>query len=123
MAKGNDTPENRAARIERAVSHCCPTCGGPLTFKPLRVDLDTNTLFGEDVACKVPPRHAEIAFLLAKRFPGYVTNDTIIARIWPNQDISSTLLNTTICFTRRNLERVGYGIKNEFDVGYRLVRL
>ncbi len=123
MNAGHDTPQTRAARIQRAVTHCCPTCGGPLTFKELRVDLDTNTLFGEGTACKVPPRHAEIAFILAKKFPGWVLNDTIIASIWPNQDISSTLLNTTICFTRRSLEKVGYGIKNEFGVGYRLVRL
>lgn len=120
---GYDTPATRAARIQRAISHCCPTCGGPLTFKQLHVDLDTNTLYGDGVACKVPPRHAEIAFLLNKRFPGWVSNGSIIERVWSNQDISSTLLNTTICFTRRSVEKVGYGIKNEFGAGYRLVRL
>lgn len=113
----------RADRISKQVSYCCPTCGGPLTFDELRVDLKVNTLFAKGVACKVAPRLAELCYVLAGRYPGFVKRQDIISMMWGSQEVSDKLINTTVCHARRNLERVGYGIKNEYGMGYRLVKL
>ena len=114
----------RSERIERNTSDRCPCCGAPLAADlRLRVDLGTNTLFGYGVAVMVPPRYAELCFVLADAWPNLVERQNIIGRLWPNQEISDKLLETTICLARRYLERVGYSIKNEFALGYRLLRI
>ena len=114
---------SRKERIDRSTSSNCPCCGGPLAVDPsLRVDLGTNTIYGHGVAVMVPPRHAELCYLLAEAWPNAVQRHDIVCRIWPHQDISDNLLKATIHLTRRYVERVGFSIKNEFGLGYRLLR-
>jgi DNA-binding winged helix-turn-helix (wHTH) protein len=114
----------RSERIAVNVSDRCPCCGGPLAENHrLRVDLGTNTLFGYGVAIIVPPRHAELCFVLAEAWPNLVRRQDIIAKLWPHQIISDKLLDTTICLTRRYVERIGYSIRNEYAIGYRLLRM
>ena len=114
----------RIERVARSMLKRCPCCNGPLPLEiDLRVDLGTNTVFGYGRAAHIPPRHAELIFLLVEKFPNLVQRQTLIERLWPRQDISDKLLDATVCLTRRYVERVGYSIKNEYGVGYRLARL
>ena len=112
----------RAERISQAVKNCCPTCGGPVTFHELRVDLSVNAILTYGVSILVPPRHAEIASVLQKHFPAIVPRQELISKIWGSSEVSDKLLDTTLCLTRRYLEKVGFGIKNEYGQGYRLVK-
>ena len=117
----------RAQCINRNSTSCCPTCGGglaePHLLDRLRVDLNTNTVFGYGTAITVTPRHAELIWLLAGHYPSLVETGTIEHRLWPYTDISPKLLAVTIWSCRRTLERIGWGIKNEYAQGYRLVRI
>lgn len=110
--------------LKKSLHDCCPTCGGPLVNATFHVDLETNTLVNGNAAVKVPPRYAELIWLLHKHYPRTVVRSTIIDKIWAdNFDIESKTLDTTVCLARRFIEQIGYGIKCEWNVGYRLVKL
>jgi DNA-binding winged helix-turn-helix (wHTH) protein len=114
---------NRREVIETSILMRCPYCGGSLPHSErLRVDLGTNVIYGVGVAVKVPPRQAELCSVLADTYPNLVRRQTLITKIWGDQEISDKLLDVVVCLTRRYLERIGYGIKNEFAIGYRLER-
>jgi DNA-binding response OmpR family regulator len=107
----------------KTVLNCCPTCGGPLANDDLRVDLGSNTLLGYGTALIVTARQAELCSVLANAFPYPVARQQIIAKIWGYQDISDDLLDVTIHQTRLKIERLGYSIKNERGVGFRIFKL
>jgi DNA-binding winged helix-turn-helix (wHTH) protein len=114
----------RSERIERSTSTHCPCCGAPLAADlRLRVDLGTNTVCGYGVAVVVPPRIAELCWVLADAYPNLVETQRIVSRIWGDQLISDSLLHVIINQTRRRLKRFGYSIENERGFGYRLLRM
>ena len=113
-------------RAERIASlheyNCCPTCGQSLNSLTFRVDLNNNVLINGHRAVKVPPRYAELIWLLHKHYPNVVAHDTIMNRVWNDERVNTKLLQTTICLARAYIHSLGYEIVCDRGVGYRLVR-
>lgn len=113
----------RKELLARATTNCCPTCGGPLKDFPLTVDLNANVLLCGDTAIKVSPRLAELIWLLCHHHPRTVSRERMFTKLWPSGDVEEKTLDTVICYARRCVEKLGYGIKAEYKVGARLVKL
>jgi DNA-binding winged helix-turn-helix (wHTH) protein len=113
----------RAAKLAQATNSRCPCCGAEIVDATFHVDLENNVLVNGSKAVKVSGRHAELIWLLHRRYPNVVPRDDIIAMVWGVCGAESKTVDTTVCMARRHLEQVGYTIKCEYGVGYRLVRV
>ena len=89
----------------------------------LLVNLDTNCIVFGERAVRAAPKHCEVISVLADALPRTVEYQFLISRVWgTNSNVAIKTVHTTVCFARRMLEKLGWTIKAEHGVGYRLVR-
>lgn len=116
----------RAVYLNRAESGHCPCCGRLLENKPdLEINLRHNTATSNGKCFQMQPQHAEILYLLQHAYPDIVAYERIHQRVWASKDLEDPKksLQTAVCIMRRQLERVGWGIKTVWGQGVRLVKL
>ncbi len=103
----------------RPVTCACPTCGRTLEDADLRVDLDANVLVCGDRSIGLQARQAELIWLLLDRYPECVDRDFIVSKVFAD-DVLYNTVTSTVSTARRELEKVGWTIKTERGIGYRL---
>jgi DNA-binding response OmpR family regulator len=101
----------------------CPCCGAK-TDRPMVVDLATNRASVGTKVASLTPQCAEILYVLAESYPGTVSNETIIRRVWGHMDepqYVNKCVQTQICHLRSRIKPLGLRIRNHFAAGYSLV--
>lgn len=113
---------NYYSRLKAKTTTCaCPTCGQILSDSELRIDLNANVLICDGVAIKITKRQAEVIWLLLKNYPNVTATDRILDTIWRDSDSTLLGLRSQVTYCRRILELIGWTIKSEHNIGYRLV--
>ena len=114
----------RTEKLDKAVHDRCPLCGSLFTQPNLVVNLDTNCIIFGTRAVRAAPKHCEVVSVLLEAMPRTVEYQFMISRVWgANSDVAPKTVHTTVCFARRMLEKLGWTIKAEHKIGYRLVQL
>jgi DNA-binding winged helix-turn-helix (wHTH) protein len=119
----NPFEEGHTMSAEEA-HHECPLCKHPLVGVPFTVDLTNNLIAFKNKAIQLFPRPTEIIHLLWKRYPNFVSRDTILDKVWPaTHDDMPTFHNVYVQIqeARNGLKLLGCGIENANKIGYRIV--
>lgn len=100
----------------------CPCCHQPFRPKAFpTLDLNTNTFINASGSIRLGPRQAEVLHVIIEAFPSTINRWDIINRVWPSTPKDPTnLLWNTIALIRRAINPLGWDIKNEHSLGYRL---
>lgn len=104
---------------------CCPTCGQPVTFGPLAIDLNSGWATSGEWRRHIPPREAELLFALLERAPATVPNNHLVSRLYGICEPAHARTNVT-SFVRRLRKWItgsGYEIENAYGYGYALRRV
>lgn len=101
----------------------CPTCGHALPAGRLRVDLDNNVLLADGRAIKLQPREAELLWYLVQQYPRMARRDAIVVNVWGNAEVCFATVKSAISDARRPLRMIGWTLKCEHGIGYRLAPL
>lgn len=101
----------------------CPTCGQPLT-PPFKMKLDLKTgcvIVGEWIA-RVPPRQAELLFVLLENMPEPVPIIRLIQRMYGALEPQEPemCVRSYIRHLKKSLKGSGYEVKNRYGFGYSL---
>ena len=107
----------------RVVVCSCPTCGQPVSDGGLRVDLAGNVLLADGRAIKLQSRQAELLWYLLQQYPRLTSDNSILVNVWANADVCIATLKGAIKTTKTVLNMVGWTIKNERGLGYRIAPL
>lgn len=111
---------NVLARGERP----CPCCGQPLPPREIAVDLNSNTLMVGEQHLKIKTRIAEVLSVIIDAWPEIVTRERLSTKVWGLYEIpSEKAVEVHISNARKLLRPLGWTVKNQYGVGYRLVRV
>jgi DNA-binding winged helix-turn-helix (wHTH) protein len=94
-----------------------------LTFESFRIAFPQRTLSCDDHEIKLGSRALEILVALAEAAGELVSNQALVARVWPNTIVDEGSLRVHMSALRKALEAGGCGgrlIVNEMGRGYRL---
>lgn len=102
----------------------CPCCGQKTAPGQVRVSLDENRLWFGEVTVVLPPRLAELAFILAKNMPCSVGNEQIAQAMWGGLErFSDNNIKVAVCQLRPRLKAVGLSVATTHNRGYRMSRM
>lgn len=91
--------------------------------REIAVDLNSNTLLVGAHRLTVKTRIAEVLSVLVIAWPDTVVRERLSAKVWGlYEEPSPKAIETHVCNARRILRPLGWEIKNQYGVGYRLVR-
>jgi DNA-binding response OmpR family regulator len=105
--------------MERAVCPCC----GSATDRPFIVDLATNTVVVGARSVRLTPQRTELLWLLAEAYPGAVSSDTALRRLYGLRDEPKhpdKTIQVQIHHLRKQIALLGLRIKTNFNRGYAL---
>lgn len=105
---------------------CCPTCGHVITDleNKISVDLTSNTVITLIGGVHLPPKEAELAFILVKRMPTFVYHEVLFTYLWGGQGpaLPDASLKVYISRLRKLLAPIGIEVENRTGCGYRIVK-
>lgn len=84
------------------------------------VDVQNKILIVNDRAQIITKRQADLLWLLRKRYPHFVDNDTIINQVWGRAGCEPNVLSVFVMQCRRLLRDYSWSIVNSYGSGYRL---
>lgn len=100
----------------------CPCCGGVLDDAQPVVDLNTNTVLFADKTVRVQPQEAELLQILIDSFPGTISRDRIIQRMWGlgEPHSAANILSVRVTMLRRKIAPLGLAIRTFYNTGLKL---
>lgn len=106
---------------------CCPLCGHSITEleNKIIVDLTSNTVITPMGGVHLPPKEAELAFILVKRMPTFVYHEVLYTYLWGGQEpaLPDASLKVYISRLRKLLAPIGIEVENRTGCGYRMVKV
>lgn len=103
----------------------CPTCGADFTAERPRVDLGSNIFICSTGAARLRPQAAEVASMLAAKYPDTVRIERLIAGLYgcadgPEQPVR--VVYVLLSNLRRTIDPLGWTVANVHGVGWALVK-
>jgi DNA-binding response OmpR family regulator len=101
----------------------CPICDHSCqSFPRIVVDLNTNTLLLDGRPYRLTAQQAEIMSVIAAVYPGLVTRERLMSRVWPfNSDTNAPVtLFSQLCRLRNKLRGTKFALETRREVGVRL---
>lgn len=88
----------------------------------MEIDLDHNTVSCGGTLTHLPGRVAELLFALKKVYPNTAGYEWLRVKMWGGEsNPSPNHLSVLVAFARKALEPMGWSIRVEREIGYRLV--
>ena len=103
---------------------CCSKCGRPLQSREkagLTVEIGWMNSNGQSV--RISSREYQIVKKLLQLYPDLVLHDDMYLAVWGyDSDVQDKTKHVYMCKLRKKLRPLGFDIKLNFGIGYRLAK-